>query len=47
MSSRLTLDRATGAVLVVVALFAPLIFTNYWVATLLTQMLFLGSWRRA
>jgi branched-chain amino acid transport system permease protein len=40
--SRLTLDRAVGAVLVLVALFAPLIFTKYWVATLLTQMLFLG-----
>jgi branched-chain amino acid transport system permease protein len=41
-SSGLTIDRVTGAVLVVVALLAPLIFTEYWVATLLTQMLFLG-----
>jgi branched-chain amino acid transport system permease protein len=41
-SSRLSLDRAIGAVLVLVALFAPLIFSEYWIATLLTQMLFLG-----
>jgi branched-chain amino acid transport system permease protein len=41
-SSRVSLDRAVGGVLVLVALFAPLIFTEYWVATLLTQMLFLG-----
>jgi branched-chain amino acid transport system permease protein len=41
-SSKLSIDRATAAVLVVVALLAPLIFTKYWVATLLTQMLFLG-----
>jgi branched-chain amino acid transport system permease protein len=40
--SRLSLDRVTGAVLVAVAVFAPLIFSEYWVATLLTQMLFLG-----
>jgi branched-chain amino acid transport system permease protein len=41
-SSRLTPDRVAGTVLVLVALFAPLIFSEYWVATLLTQMLFLG-----
>jgi branched-chain amino acid transport system permease protein len=29
-------------VVVVLAVFAPLIFSEYWVATLLTQMLFLG-----
>jgi branched-chain amino acid transport system permease protein len=40
--SRLNPDRVLGAVLVAVAVFAPLIFTEYWVATLLTQMLFLG-----
>jgi branched-chain amino acid transport system permease protein len=40
--SRLSPDRVVGAVFVVLALFAPLIFTEYWVATLLTQMLFLG-----
>jgi branched-chain amino acid transport system permease protein len=39
---RLTPDRAAGAVLLALALFAPLIFSEYWVATLLTQMLFLG-----
>ena len=41
-ASRVTPDRAVGAVLVVLALFAPLIFSEYWVATLLTQTLFLG-----
>jgi branched-chain amino acid transport system permease protein len=40
--SRLTPDRAAGAVVVVLAVFAPLIFSEYWVAALLTQMLFLG-----
>jgi len=40
--SRLTPDRVAGTVLVLLALFAPLIFSEYWVATLLTQMLFLG-----
>jgi branched-chain amino acid transport system permease protein len=39
---RLSPDRVLGLALLVVALFAPLIFTEYWVATLLTQMLFLG-----
>jgi branched-chain amino acid transport system permease protein len=38
----LTPDRAAGSVVVVLVLFAPLIFSQYWVATLLTQMLFLG-----
>jgi branched-chain amino acid transport system permease protein len=41
-SARVTPDRVAGAVAVALALFAPLIFTEYWVATLLTQMLFLG-----
>ena len=40
--SRLSADRIAGGIFVVLALFAPLIFTEYWVATLLTQMLFLG-----
>ncbi|MEA2304686.1 MAG: branched-chain amino acid transport system permease protein [Solirubrobacteraceae bacterium] len=40
--SRLTPDRAVGSVLLVVALFAPLIFNTYWISTLLTQMLILG-----
>jgi branched-chain amino acid transport system permease protein len=40
--SRLSADRVAGSVLVALAVFAPLIFTEYWVATLLTQMLFLG-----
>ncbi len=45
MSARLgkaTPDRAVGAFFVVLALLAPLIFNEYWIATLLTQMLFLG-----
>jgi branched-chain amino acid transport system permease protein len=41
-SSQLSLDRVVGGVLVVVAVFAPLIFSAYWVSALLTQMLFLG-----
>ena len=41
-ASRLTPDRVVGAIALLLALFAPLIFTQYWVATLLTQMLFLG-----
>jgi branched-chain amino acid transport system permease protein len=39
---RITVDRAVAGVLILVALLAPLIFTEYWVATLLTQTLFLG-----
>ena len=38
----LTADRAVGTVLVVFALLAPLILNEYWIAALLTQMLFLG-----
>jgi branched-chain amino acid transport system permease protein len=38
----MTLDRSVGLVFVVVAVLAPLIFSDYWVATLLTQALFLG-----
>jgi branched-chain amino acid transport system permease protein len=41
-SSRLTPDRAVGGLLVALALFAPLIVSEYWVATLLTQTMFLG-----
>jgi branched-chain amino acid transport system permease protein len=41
-SSRLTPDRAVGGLLVALALFAPLIFSEYWIATLLTQTMFLG-----
>ena len=37
-----SVDRGTGAVLVLLAFLAPLIFNDYWVRTLLTQMLFLG-----
>ena len=40
--SRLSADRVAGAIFVALAVFAPLIFSEYWVATLLTQMLFLG-----
>ena len=41
-SSRLTPDRVVGALLVMLALFAPLIVSEYWVGTLLTQTMFLG-----
>jgi branched-chain amino acid transport system permease protein len=41
-SSRLTPNRVAGGLLVGLALFAPLIFSDYWVATLLTQTMFLG-----
>jgi branched-chain amino acid transport system permease protein len=41
-SSRLSADRIVGTIFVVLAIFAPLLFSEYWVATLLTQMLFLG-----
>jgi branched-chain amino acid transport system permease protein len=37
-----TADRVAGAVLLALAVFAPLIFSDYWVSALLTQMLFLG-----
>jgi len=37
-----TPDRVVGVVLVTLAVFAPLIFSDYWVSALLTQMLFLG-----
>jgi hypothetical protein len=40
--AQLSLDRVVGGVLVAVAVFAPLIFSAYWVSALLTQMLFLG-----
>jgi branched-chain amino acid transport system permease protein len=35
-------DRVAGVIALALAILAPLIFTQYWVATLLTQMLFLG-----
>lgn len=41
-SFRLTPDRVVGALLVMLALFAPLIVSEYWVGTLLTQTMFLG-----
>jgi branched-chain amino acid transport system permease protein len=37
-----SVDRSTGAVLVLLAVVAPVIFNDYWIGTLLTQMLFLG-----
>ncbi len=37
-----SVDRSTGAVFVLVAIFAPLIFSSYWVGTLLTDALILG-----
>jgi branched-chain amino acid transport system permease protein len=40
--AQLTPDRVAGTVVLIVALLAPLIFTEYWVSALLTQMLFLG-----
>jgi len=40
--SQLSPDRVAGTVFVLLALFAPLIFSAYWVSALLTQMLFLG-----
>jgi branched-chain amino acid transport system permease protein len=38
----LSIDRATGSLLVLVAIFAPLIFNTYWLGTLLTDALILG-----
>ena len=40
--SRPGAERAIGLACVVMALLAPLIFNEYWIATLLTQMLILG-----
>jgi branched-chain amino acid transport system permease protein len=37
-----SVDRATGSVLVLVAIFAPVIFNTYWLGTLLTDALILG-----
>jgi branched-chain amino acid transport system permease protein len=42
MRGTLTADRVAGVVLLALAVFAPLIFSDYWVSALLTQMLFLG-----
>ncbi len=41
-SAKATPDRAVGVIFLVLALAAPLIFNEYWIATLLTQALFLG-----
>jgi branched-chain amino acid transport system permease protein len=38
----LSADRAAGSAILLVAVLAPLIFSDYWVSALLTQMLFLG-----
>jgi branched-chain amino acid transport system permease protein len=38
----LTVDRGVGVAALVVAVLAPAFLSSYWVATLLTQMLFLG-----
>ena len=35
-------DRAAGSVILLAAVLAPLILSDYWIAVLLTQMLFLG-----
>ncbi|MDQ6816161.1 MAG: branched-chain amino acid ABC transporter permease [Actinomycetota bacterium] len=40
--SALTPERMVGGAILLVALFAPLIFSSYWVGTLLTQMLIFG-----
>ena len=37
-----TPERTVGLVILLVALFAPLIFSTYWISTLLTEMLILG-----
>ena len=37
-----TPDRTVGSLALAIALFAPLLFSTYWVAQLLTQMLILG-----
>ena len=42
MSRLVTPDRVFAVAALALAVLAPLIFTPYWVATLLTQMLFLG-----
>ncbi len=42
LRARASVDRTTGAVLVLVAIFAPLIFNSYWIGTLLTDALILG-----
>jgi branched-chain amino acid transport system permease protein len=41
-ATRFSADRVVGLAFVVVAALAPLIFSEYWVATLLTQVMFLG-----
>ncbi len=37
-----SLDRTVGSLILLVALLAPLLFNEYWIAALLTQMLLLG-----
>jgi branched-chain amino acid transport system permease protein len=41
-TTALTPERGVGIALLIVAVLAPLIFSSYWVGTLLTQMLILG-----
>jgi len=41
-TSTLTPERTVGLVILLVALCAPLIFSTYWISTLLTEMLILG-----
>jgi branched-chain amino acid transport system permease protein len=41
-TAKLSPDRVAAAIILVVALLAPLIFSRYWVSALLTQVLFLG-----
>jgi branched-chain amino acid transport system permease protein len=38
----MTLDRGVGIAILVIALLAPLVLSEYWIAALLTQMLILG-----
>ena len=38
----MTLDRGVGLAILVIALLAPLVLSEYWIAALLTQMLILG-----
>jgi branched-chain amino acid transport system permease protein len=42
MTRRVTPDLVAGVVVLVVAFLAPLLFTQYWVSALLTQVLLLG-----
>src|SRR5215212_5066182 len=42
MNRDVTLDRGVGIGILVIALLAPLVLSEYWIAALLTQMLILG-----